>query len=112
MRISDWSSDVCSSDLSGTVHQALFSISLDGNTGYATGAAGEILQTGDGGESWKTMKPAPTPLALLGVATRGGHTLAAGQKGDRKSVLQGKSVSGRVDLGVRWCINTNKDQIL
>src|SRR3546814_4195955 len=41
--------------MSGTVHQALFSISLDGNTGYATGAAGEILQTGDGGASWKTM---------------------------------------------------------
>src|SRR3546814_8723920 len=59
--------------MSGTVHQALFSISLDGNTGYATGAAGEILQTGAGGASWKTMTPAPTPLALLGVATRGGH---------------------------------------
>src|SRR3546814_9209109 len=43
--------------MSGTVHQALFSISLDGNTGYATGAAGEILQTGDGGASWKTMTP-------------------------------------------------------
>src|SRR3546814_3581454 len=42
--------------MSGTVHQALFSISLDGNTGYATGAAGDILQTGDGGASWKDRK--------------------------------------------------------
>src|SRR3546814_16372721 len=76
--------------MSGTVHQALFSISLYGNTGYATGAAGEILQTGDGGASWKTMTPAPTPLALLGVATRGGHTLAVGQKGLMLSLHDGK----------------------
>src|SRR3546814_10640102 len=76
--------------MSGTVHQALFSISLYGNTGYATGAAGEILQTGDGGASWKTMTPAPTPLALLGVATRGGHTLAVGQKGLVLSLHDGK----------------------
>src|SRR3546814_12303823 len=76
--------------MSGTVHQALFSISLDGNTGYATGAAGEILQTGDGGASWKTMPPAPTPLALLGVATSGGPTLAGGPKGQSRGLPPGK----------------------
>src|SRR3546814_17951183 len=74
--------------MSGTVHQALFSISLDGNTGYATGAAGEILQTGDGGASWKTMTPAPTPLALLGVATR-----EIGRESGRERVCQDVKIS-------------------
>jgi len=76
--------------VSGTVHQALFSIAMDGKTGYATGAAGEILSTEDGGASWKAMTPAPTPLSLLGVTTNGGRTLAVGQKGLILSLKDGK----------------------
>lgn len=67
--------------ISGTVHQALFAIAFDGETGYAVGAAGEVQRSEDGGQSWKAMTPAPTPLSLLGVASEGGHTLAVGQKG-------------------------------
>lgn len=67
--------------VSGTVHQALFSIALDGKKGYAVGAMGEILHSEDGGASWKPSTPAPTPLALLGVSTSGGRTLAVGQQG-------------------------------
>jgi photosystem II stability/assembly factor-like uncharacterized protein len=76
--------------VSGTVHQALFSIAMDGKIGYAAGAAGEILQTGDGGASWQAMTPAPTPLSLLGVTTSGGRTLAVGQKGLILSLKNGK----------------------
>lgn len=76
--------------VSGTVHQALFSIAMDGKTGFATGAAGEILHTGDGGQSWTPMTPAPTPLSLFGVTTKGGRTLAVGQKGLVLSLQDGK----------------------
>ncbi|NGY04484.1 WD40/YVTN/BNR-like repeat-containing protein [Solimonas terrae] len=76
--------------VSGTVHQALFSIAMDGKNGYATGAAGEILGTDDGGQTWKAMTPAPTPLSLLGVTTSGGRTLAVGQKGLVLSLQDGK----------------------
>lgn len=79
-----------SSVVSGTVHQALFAISMDGKTGYATGVAGEVLQTRDGGKSWQAMTPAPTPLTLLGVSTRGGRTLAVGQQGLVLSLKDGK----------------------
>src|SRR3546814_21155280 len=87
MRISDWSSDVCSSDLPTRRDQP---------SRPARGRAG---------------RPAPTPRRAA----------------DRKSVVEGKSVSVRVDLGGRriikkkkiiinvnkattQCIQTNKDK--
>src|SRR3546814_3067389 len=79
MRISDWSSDVCSSDLRyhrGTVRRHL-----------------QMARLGQG-------RP------CLGHRHRlygtGGH-------GDRKSVVSGKSVSVRVDLGGRRIIKKKKE---
>src|SRR3546814_8622758 len=68
MRISDWSSDVCSSDLIRTAHRAI-----------PPRRAQHLLRQG-----------------------RARHRRRAHQ--DRKSVVKGKSVSVRVDLGGRRII--------
>src|SRR3546814_16785133 len=73
MRISDWSSDVCSSDLD-----------RGRRLGY-----GEPRGTAE--------QPAPS----RGSGRRSGGAREPARAGDRKSVVSGKSVSVRVDLGGR-----------
>src|SRR3546814_16300464 len=85
MRISDWSSDVCSSDL-----QSDFDAVLADRFGNAVG-----------GESWH--EDVAARLRGRGISLR-----------DRKSVVSGKSVSVRVDLGGRRIIkkkNTNMNTL-
>lgn len=65
----------------GTVHDALFAVSFDGNRGLAAGAPGAILETTDGGQKWAAVKNVPTKLALLGIALKGEHAIAVGQQG-------------------------------
>src|SRR3546814_16307529 len=81
MRISDWSSDVCSSDLVGG--------------GQIDARAADVpLLRSDGRphhDRWTGHRTGDTGV----VARRGG---------DRKSVVEGKSVSVRVDLGGRRII--------
>src|SRR3546814_8207399 len=77
MRISDWSSDVCSSDLAG--------------------ARGALCIEAKKDESMAAANKAKT-LAKYGMFIE-----------DRKSVVQGKSVSVRVDLGGRRIIKNNTD---
>jgi photosystem II stability/assembly factor-like uncharacterized protein len=67
--------------VAGTVHQALFAIGFDGALGVAVGAGGEVQESRDQGLSWKTVTPAPTALALLGVAVSGERAVAVGQTG-------------------------------
>src|SRR3546814_18205805 len=84
MRISDWSSDVCSSDL--------YARGVRAERGRATRRAG-CFRTRD-------RRSAPRPhwgVARARRATR-----------DRKSVVSGKSVSVRVDLGGRRIIKKKK----
>src|SRR3546814_13090279 len=81
VRISDGSSDVCSSDLLAVLGPAHRGHELD-----AFDARQRILER----------------LGDLGF-----HDLGAGAEiGDRKSVVEGKSVSVRVDLGGRRIIKT------
>src|SRR3546814_13232258 len=84
MRISDWSSDVCSSDLRGRggLRRALFL--------YAVGPRGR----GAG--------------ARRGRRRRARRDDGPGLRKDRKSVVEGKSVSVRVDLGGRRIIKKKK----
>src|SRR3546814_11508047 len=96
MRISDWSSDVCSSDLTA-VRLRL------GALGFGT------LRRLDRGEAARRRSGA----AGSRRARRGGFALrfrsGGGRFGrglDRKSVVEGKSVSVRVDLGGRRIIKT------
>src|SRR3546814_8606253 len=77
MRISDWSSDVCSSDLIGSTgkdfQDSLFGggAAVDGDIVYATSGVGDVaaLKASDGSVIWK-VKPAG-PL-------RGAPTIAFG----------------------------------
>src|SRR3546814_11897359 len=96
MRISDWSSDVCSSDLA---------VALD------------VAQVEPG-----RLQPLPlelhdprlddhTPDPEGGIAVAGGeHPADAGPAAeDRESVVEGKGVSVRVDLGGRRIIKKKED---
>src|SRR3546814_1535528 len=81
MRISDWSSDVCSSDLL-VVH----GVTLE------TEALLAAAHTEHGGELTRIHVETTAPIGTL----------------DRKSVVSGKSVSVRVDLGGRRIIKKKK----
>src|SRR3546814_17627698 len=87
MRISDWSSDVCSSDLP-----------LGSDTGPCPG---RLLAC----DSRHACADGPGPGSQLG-ADAGKGPARGGQ--DRKSVVEGKSVSVRVDLGGSRSIQTKK----
>src|SRR3546814_20152744 len=90
MRISDWSSDVCSSDL--------LSVAL-----YRQVAP-----------PWLSPAPLPcvAPTFLDVVKPRRGHLADSPSPpvshADRKTVVYGKSVSVRVDLGGRRILNKQK----
>src|SRR3546814_20745968 len=85
MRISDWSSDVCSSDLRLDVE---ILVEWD-----RCGHAHAPVRTG--AASWPNREPAAT--LRRGIAAI-----------DRKSVVEGKSVSVSVDLGGRRIIKKKK----
>src|SRR3546814_19749412 len=104
MRISDWSSDVCSSDLT---------------RGIALGRALEQPQAdrpleqksrrrGDRHDQQREKRQAPA-FGHSSSPTRFFHPATG--KGDRKSVVSGKSVSVRVDLGGRRIIQKNTHYI-
>src|SRR3546814_13072007 len=100
MRISDWSSDVCSSDL-GELGPALPHRDLRPR-GRAEGderppLALPLPHRGRGGA-----------LHHRGDDTPGDH---AGRRQDRKSVVGGKGVSARVDLGGRRVVKKKTQQV-
>src|SRR3546814_20718796 len=103
MRISDWSSDVCSSDLRD----------LTGGRAHRRGDR-RLLETGrhDRHPRWarRPRDGVRAGVALhLSVEPADAHPgPGPGRDGrtDRKSVVQGKSVSVRVDLGGRRIITT------
>src|SRR3546814_16063178 len=104
MRISDWSSDVCSSDLAVP----------PGRTATGTVDRVMIRATGD---SWVQVRDAQGAALFTRVLREGdvyrvpeqsGLRLATGNAGDRKSVVSGKRVSVRVDLGGRRIIKKKK----
>src|SRR3546814_16058850 len=115
MRISDWSSDVCSSDLrigccswrSLPIPSSLHSV-VSVRTVACDPCAITIAQEGDGTE---------VPTQRFGWVVRMAWASARSDfevittTSDRKSVVWGKSVSVRVDIGGRRLIkktNTNK----
>src|SRR3546814_14003575 len=115
MRISDWSSDVCSSDL-GTLSGTP---TAGGTFAFTVEARGAYDQPGS--RDYTLAIAAVVPVAAAHHAkTLSGGTVeveltegATGRPfhGDRKSVVEGKSVSVRVDLGGRRILKTkNKDK--
>src|SRR3546814_14132136 len=116
MRISDWSSDVCSSDLlqihleaGGEFGQTLDEIRLAGDA-QAVGVEHQVAnrfgfgQTQDVEDLWMQGRLAARDLQQVRLAFSGDQ----GVHQDRKRVVQGKSVSVRVDLGARRTIKKQK----
>src|SRR3546814_13884615 len=113
MRISDWSSDVCSSDLIARPVGEEHAVRLVGEDGLGGGICGhygdvaaqarqaaqdvELGAVVDGNHlvAWRR-------LVAVALAERPARLVPA--IGDRKSVVEGKSVSVRVDLGGRLII--------
>src|SRR3546814_20566551 len=98
MRISDWSSDVCSSDLLG-------SFQIDQERAKLTSPSGNRLNSKI--EEFQRLEMQAT-FAQDVYKT----ALVALEKGDRKSVVWGKSVSVRVDLGGRRIIKKKKNNVV
>src|SRR3546814_11227457 len=108
MRISDWSSDVCSSDLHPVLFQAgasdqgrdlaarraeaIYAVAYDlpASQEYYRDIKRRVREAG---------RKDPVPI-MPGLVTYVGSTDAE-TRADRKSVVSGKSVSVRVDLGGR-----------
>src|SRR3546814_18715023 len=102
MRISDWSSDVCSSDLDGAA----------GRDEDDVERAWRVLHP-EAGEPRRTHRKdhdairgqRPAMLQALRLPAPGDGVIAQGE--DRNSVGEGKSGAGRVDLGGRRLIKTH-----
>src|SRR3546814_14268895 len=99
MRISDWSSDVCSSDLLGTGHDLRRVDEAQRNE--QPDQRGQHVDDRHGVDRLAR----PDPRREHGVVERDDEGLAGR---DRKSVVSGKRVSVRVDLGGRRIIKKKK----
>src|SRR3546814_18776601 len=103
MRISDWSSDVCSSDLhvphgSDLDITDLYERQIER---YAPGFRDVVIARRVSTRSWY---PAHNANLIGGDIAGGSH---GGLQLDRQSVVSGKSVSARVNLGGRRIIKKN-----
>src|SRR3546814_14128253 len=108
MRISDWSSDVCSSDLGTPALGRLARPGIDQVEGIPRHG---LRSRGDGGARLAGIMGAAEEFQHIRIealhADR--QPVDAGRgKGDRKSVVSGTSVSVRVDLGGRRIIKKKK----
>src|SRR3546814_11306375 len=87
MRISDWSSDVCSSDLQ-------ISCAATASPGY-----GANTRRGAHSRADREIKPCDHSSPALSVHRAACAPGDGSSPGDRKSAVSGKGVAGRVDLG-------------
>src|SRR3546814_13965744 len=93
MRISDWSSDVCSSDLVEVLQPpARHPEPLDGHDRTPGSGIGHLLVLDRDGNLHKDVRVGADTIYHPGGVDFDGET-------DRKSGVEGKSVSVRVDLG-------------
>jgi photosystem II stability/assembly factor-like uncharacterized protein len=85
----------------GTTHDALFAVDFEGKLGVAVGAGGAILESADGGATWKGAAADTGHLSLLGVeVSTDGQALAVGQSG----VAVARDAAGKwtaLDTGTR-----------
>src|SRR3546814_19725026 len=101
MRISDWSSDVCSSDLP-QLYALSHVVAVAPDTSSVYGTTPIAQYHGLHASDFIT-----TPATIAGASAASD----AGSYTDRKSVVSGKSVSVRVDLGGRRIIKKKTDNI-
>src|SRR3546814_20016520 len=103
MRISDWSSDVCSSDLKAHLIDPRSVVPESIMPPYAFLAERE-LKAGDKARDLTALYRVGVPYTKIDIAKANYDIRAqadpnAGAGAARKSGVEGKSVSGRVDLG-------------
>src|SRR3546814_11124357 len=108
MRISDWSSDVCSSDLIGALVQGA---RIDAREGERTDERVVHDLEGEQRQRRRVRRLARIGLIIVGIDALNGRNVERRRQivddrveQDRKSVVSGKSVSVRVDLGGRGTI--------
>src|SRR3546814_14718679 len=113
MRISDCISDVCSSDL--TVASADIRLQAIGEVDAKLSENGKVSivimgrDIGRGRCRWlKSLKPVTRGTVRPVIIVERAHDNVAAFKIDRKSVVEGKSGSVRVDLGGRSIIKKKK----
>src|SRR3546814_16966196 len=101
MRISDWSSDVCSSDL-----PVIIIAQLCGSGTGDTGSSPLCTETSSRYQSDGSCRKLNCSVVVADVATPEKLSCVQGitPRSDRKSVVEGKSVSVRVYLGGRRLI--------
>src|SRR3546814_13987004 len=106
MRISDWSSDVCSSDLVCTQSTALRLSSAtlpEAPASASTGAVGAPAWDACGGMDWQPASDsAAASRETASIEWRMANLPEPGRSSslaDRKSVVEGKCVADRLDLG-------------
>src|SRR3546814_11185241 len=105
MRISDWSSDVCSSDLDWTVHSAALAEREWKDAGEQWNApTSRTLAPGEAIEVGVRLVQAPSIRAIESTLIAHQPPVAIGIPGVRTSVVSGKSVSVRFILGARRSI--------
>src|SRR3546814_17322436 len=102
MRISDWSSDVCSSDRQPAIPDRCGRLS--GGAGKDARLAAAPFRQATQGEQARgrgaRTRPAHAATHAGDHSTRGGGSRSQARRlADRQSVVEGKSVSIRVDLG-------------
>src|SRR3546814_14206572 len=108
MRISDWSSDVCSSDLIRAAPRRGPSPASGSRRGGGR-VRGRFRTSGRDGTLAGSRRLSRL-VALRVPAAAASRQGAARRSGDRKSVVEGKSVSVRVDLGGRRIMKKTKRQ--
>src|SRR3546814_15500284 len=112
MRISDWSSDVCSSDLRPA--SAFNCFPAVAARAPATGVGG-IVHVADMCPDHRHIRLARQPRDRVHVLDLPGIGLVGGLEfvdADRKRVVEGQSVSVRVDLGGRRIIKKKKNKYI
>src|SRR3546814_14308624 len=113
MRISDWSSDVCSSDLLGlplaSVTGLVQQVPLVSPASCENGTNSPFLTGASSGASKSSaiLGGSHSKLELISLQ-QAARDRQSSQGLDRQSVVKGKGVSGRVVLGGRRIIKKNK----
>src|SRR3546814_12150638 len=104
MRISDWSSDVCSSDLRPPVAQRRWTMPAH-ESGWRTRSAYSMSTAAERGDVVVRVAPSPVCHAMPHPSDcTAVKDVKASSPSDRQSVVSRKSVSVRVDLGGRRII--------
>src|SRR3546814_12617382 len=111
MRISDWSSDVCSSDLRYNVHESRYGHMLM-SICVSLCLSGASCQSGTRCPRLPKLMDSSLPAfnSRLIWSLDFPASLPNSGTGDRKSVVEGKSVAVRVDLGGRRIIKKKKEE--